>query len=74
MSKKLLKNIYYAAKYHKDENNLMMNDLLRDDVERAKCRGAFDAYAFIVLMIENEGVGNADYKKVFKMEDTFPNI
>ncbi len=31
-------------KHLRDLNMLIMNDLLRDDFERAKARGAFDAY------------------------------
>ncbi len=31
-------------KHLRDLNMLIMNDLLRDDLERAKARGAFDAY------------------------------
>jgi hypothetical protein len=31
-------------KHMRDLNMLLMNDLLRDDCEREKARGAFDAY------------------------------
>ena len=31
-------------KHLRDLNMLIMNDLLRDDLERSKARGAFDAY------------------------------
>lgn len=72
-NQKLLENIYYAALNHKNLNQLLMNDLHRDDLERFKSRGMFDAYSFIVQMIvHNDTIGSVDYKKVFDMEETFP--
>jgi hypothetical protein len=35
-------------KHLRDLNHMIMNDLLRDDVERAKARGAFDAYSCLL--------------------------
>lgn len=71
--KKLLENIYYAAKHHQERSGMIKDDLLRDDLERCKARGSYDAYAHIVQMItHNDTIGIADYKKVFKMEETFP--
>jgi hypothetical protein len=32
----------------RDVNHLLMNDLLRDDREREKARGAFDAYSCLL--------------------------
>lgn len=72
-NKKLLENIYYAARHHKELNQLLMTDLQRDDLERFRCRGMFDAYSYIVQMIEHSTtIGSVDYKEVFKMDDTFP--
>lgn len=71
--KKLLQNIYYMAYHHKESNNLRMNDLLRDDVDRAKCKGSYDSYAVIVQMIEMyDTIGKCDYKKTFKMKNSLP--
>lgn len=71
--KKLLKNIYYAAKHHQELNDGLRNDLLRSEILRAKNEGLHDAYAHIVQMvIYSDRIGIADYKKVFKMEETFP--
>jgi hypothetical protein len=35
-------------KHMRDLNMLIMNDLQRDDVERAKAKGAFDAYSCLL--------------------------
>jgi hypothetical protein len=35
-------------KHLRDLNMLLMNDLLRDDREREKARGAFDAYSCLL--------------------------
>ena len=35
-------------KHLRDLNHLLMNDLLRDDHEREKARGAFDAYSCLL--------------------------
>ena len=73
--KKLLTNIYYASKYFKESNNLMMNDLMRDDIERKHSKGQFDAYSYIVQMIEySDTIGSVDYKKTFKMNCNLPDI
>jgi hypothetical protein len=73
--KKLLENIYFAALHHKNEALFRANDLLRDDLERAKDKGLYDAYSFIVLMVQHsDRVGIADYKKIFKMTEKFPDI
>jgi hypothetical protein len=70
---KLLKNIYFSALHHRNSANLRMNNLLRDDIVRAKDEGEFDAYAWIVQMIENEDtIGIADYKRLFKMKEKYP--
>ena len=72
-NQKLLENIYYAARHHKELNQLLMNDLLCDDLERFRSRGMFDAYSFIVQMMEhNTTIGSVDYKEVFNMDETFP--
>lgn len=72
-NQKLLENIYYAARNHKELNQLLMNDLHRDDLERFRSRGMFDAYSFIVQMIvHNDTIGSVDYKEVFNMDETFP--
>lgn len=72
-NQKLLENIYYAARHHKELNQLLMNDLLRDDLERFRSRGMFDAYSFIVqMMVHNTTIGCVDYKEVFNMDETFP--
>lgn len=71
--KKLLENIYFAAYHHKELNWLLKNDLLRDDLERKKAEGSFNAYSFIVQMIEHhDTIGQTDYKKVFKMKNPKP--
>lgn len=63
------------AVHHKQLNKSIMNDLLRPDWERKYARGLFDAYAYVVQMIEhNDTIGIADYKKVFKMKEKFPKI
>ena len=73
--KKLLTNIYFLAKHHKELNGLLMNDLMRDDLERRHSRGLFDAYAYIVQMVEHsQSIGTVNYKKVFKMEGKLPTI
>ena len=72
-NQKLLENIYYAARHHKELNQLLMNDLHCDDLERLRSRGMFDAYSFIVQMMEhNTTIGSVDYKEVFNMDETFP--
>lgn len=72
-NQKLLENIYYAARHHKELNQFLMNDLLRDDYQRFRSRGMFDAYSYVVQMMEhNTTIGSVDYKEVFKMDDTFP--
>ena len=73
--KTLLKNIYYMALYHRDRNMLRSLDLTRDDVMRAKDQGLCDAYAYVVQMVVHMAtIGSTDYKKVHKMDDTFPKI
>jgi hypothetical protein len=72
-NQKLLENIYYAALNHRDLHQRLMNDLHRDDLERERSRGLYDAYSYIVQMIiHNDTIGTVDYKKVYKMEETFP--
>lgn len=72
-NQKLLENIYYAARHHKELNQLLMNDLHCDDLERFRSRGMFDAYSFIVQMMEhNTTIGSVDYKEVFNMDETLP--
>jgi hypothetical protein len=73
--KKLLENIYFAALHLKNLNNSLANDLLRDDIERARAKGAREAYAYIVLMIlHSQSIGSADYKKVFDMKENCPDL
>ena len=72
-NQKLLENIYYAARHHKELNQLLMNDLLRDDLERERSKGLYDAYSYIVqMLVHNDTIGTVDYKKVYKMDETFP--
>lgn len=72
-NQKLLENIYYVARHHKELNQLLMNDINRDDLERFRSRGMFDAYSYIVQMMEhNTTIGSVDYKEVFNMDETFP--
>lgn len=71
--KKLLSNIYYKAVYHRDLHSHIMNDLLRDDLERKKSLGYFDAYSAIIQMIDYyDTIGSVDYKKVYKMKEELP--
>lgn len=71
--KKLLKNVYFAALNHKNSAWLRMNDLLRDDLDRKYNKGLFDAYSYIVQMIDyHDTIGIVDYKKIFNMEEKFP--
>ena len=56
-------------------NERLMNDLSRDDVLREKALGAFDAYGYIVQMVEhNDSIGRVNYKKVHKMPGELPYI
>jgi hypothetical protein len=65
--KQLLKNIYEMAKHHRNLNESLMNDLSRDDFFRQKDRGSYDAYQYVVDMIEKRDIfGSLDYKKIFK--------
>jgi hypothetical protein len=71
--KQLLKNIYYMALYHRDKANLRMNDLLREDELREKDEGLYNAYAYVVQMIEyHDSIGLVDYKKVHNIKAKFP--
>jgi len=73
--KKLLENIYFAALHLKKLNTLLANDLLRDDVSRARAEGALEAYGYIELMIlRNDSIGSTDYKKVFDMKENCPDL
>ena len=75
IAEKLLKNIYFMALYHAQQNEFRMNDLTRDDVQRAKDSGLQDAYAYVVQMIRySESIGNTDYKKTYKMKEEFPKL
>lgn len=71
--KQILKNIYYMALYHRDKAELRMNNLLREDELRGKDEGLYNAYAYVVQMIEyHDSIGTVDYKKVHNMPNTFP--
>lgn len=71
--KKILENVYYAAEHLQELHLFLKNDLLADDVSRAKAAGAFDAYSQVLQMIRlHDTIGSVDYKKVFNMLDTFP--
>lgn len=73
--RKLLTNIYFLSKYHKDLNFFIMNDLMRDDREREYARGLFEAYSAIVQMVEqNDSIGRTSYQRIHKMEGTLPYI
>ena len=73
--KKLLTNIYFLAKHHRDLNQSLMNDLSRDDLLRSNSTGCFDAYDYIVQMCERSDlIGKVDYKKVHKMKGKLPYI
>jgi hypothetical protein len=70
--KQLLENIYYMALYHRDEAQLRMNDLLSDEL-REKDEGLYNAYAYVVQMIEyHDSIGLVDYKKIHNMKAKFP--
>ena len=72
---KLLTNIYFAAKHHKELNLLLKNDLMAEDWMRQKALGSYDAYAYIEQMVvHSDTIGCADYKKVFKMDGNLPTI
>jgi hypothetical protein len=61
------------ALYHRDKANLRMNDLLREDELREKDQGLYNAYAYVVQMIEyHDSIGLVDYKKVHNMKAKFP--
>ena len=73
--KKLLQNIYFAAKYHAESNRARSNDLSRSTETRARDLGLADAYEYIVQFVEhNDTIGQADYKKVHKMKEKFPTL
>ena len=73
--KKLLTNIYFLAKHHRDLNERLMNDLSRDDELRAKELGSFNAYGYIVQMVNHsDSLGQTDYKKIHKMVGELPYI
>ena len=70
---KLLRNIFYAALRHRDAARMRKDDLLRDDEIRAKDQGLYDAYAYIVQLIEyRDTIGITDYKKIHNMKEKFP--
>lgn len=75
IAEKLLENIYYMALHHAKLNESLKNDLTRDDTQRAKDEGYYNAYSYVVLMIQkSESLGKTDYKKVYKMTENFPTL
>jgi hypothetical protein len=75
IAERLLKNVYFMALHHAKLNESLMNDLSRDDVQRAKDTGYYSAYSYVVQMIQNsETIGKTDYKKVYKMPENFPTL
>ena len=61
--------------HHMKLNESLMDNLMRDDVQRARDGGLFDAYAYVVQMIRhNETIGKVDYKKAHKMKEGFPTL
>ena len=70
---KLLKNIFYAALHHRDSARMRKDDLLNDDYLRTRDAALYDAYAYIVQLIEyRDTIGMVNYKKVFDMKEKFP--
>ena len=68
-NKKRLNNIYYMALHHKKLNQGLKNDMLRDEYYRRYSEGLYDAYAYVVQMIEHsDTIGTADYKNIYKMK------
>ena len=75
LHKKLVKDIYFMALHHAKLNERLMNDLSRDAEQRAKDEGYYSAYSYVVQMCQhNETMGKVDYKKVYKMTETFPTL
>lgn len=63
------------ALHHAKLNESLMNNLMRDDVQRAKDEAYNSAYSYVVQMITNsETLGKTDYKKIHKMSENFPTL
>lgn len=73
-SEQLLENIYYMCVHSMGMHLMMKNDLSRDNVERARSDGYYEAYAYVKQMMENPHIGMADYKTVFDMKEPSPFI
>jgi hypothetical protein len=75
IAERLLKNIYFMALHHAKLNESLMNDLSRDDNERAKDEGHYNAYSYVVQMVRySESIGSTDYKKIHKISENFPTL
>ena len=73
--KKLLENIYFAARHHKELNDGLARNLQRDERQRAIDNARYEAYAYIVQMVNHsDTIGKVDYKKVHKMKGELPYI
>lgn len=61
------------ALYHRDKAKLRSDDLLREDELREKDKGLYNAYAYVVQMIEyHDSIGLVDYKNLHNMKEKFP--
>ena len=68
-NKKLLNNIYYTALYHKELNEGLKIDIMRDEYDRRYSEGLYEAYAHVVQMVEHpDDIGIVDYKNIHKMK------
>ena len=73
--KKLLQNVYKAAKYHENSNRLRSNDLSRNRSMRSNDLSRAEAYAYIIQMVVHwDTIGSVDYHKVHKIEEDLPSI
>lgn len=71
--KKLLQNIYKAARHHEELNRGIKNNLLNEDWVQQKAEGSADAYAYMAQMIlYPDTIGATDYDKVFKTKTILP--
>ena len=73
--KKLLQNIYKAAKYHSSHAHMNANDLNAPGWARQNSLGSSNAYAHIVQMVVAwDSIGSVDYHKVHKIKEELPAI
>ena len=76
-NKKLLRNLYLAAKYHAQSSRMRSNDLVRkEDCPEFhwKDGGGADAYEFIIFLLDSpEILENMDYNEIMKVDNRVPN-